>query len=66
VAIHGTERDAERRHNMIKTDIMSMGMRIEQIEARINSLNQRLDELGQPGLLDERFGIWPRLDGLDA
>ena len=58
--MHGTERDAQRRRDYVNSEIIAMNERIRAIEDRINAVNRRLDELGQPDLVDERFGIWPR------
>lgn len=61
MATHGTERDGQRRHDLIKTDLMFLGTRIQEVEDQISAMNRRLDELSEAtSVTDRRFGIWGR------
>ena len=43
MATHGTERDAQRRYDFIRTELMTQGERILDIEQRLRDLQRSLD-----------------------
>lgn len=65
MATHGAEREAQRRADYLRSEVMSVGERLREVESRLNETLRRLDAAEaavlHPGVLvDPRFGIWPR------
>lgn len=45
MAVHGTERQAQRDRDYIHTELMDVGMRISAAEERLRAVSQRLAEM---------------------
>jgi len=63
MAIHGQDREAQRRRDYQMSELMAQGERLRDVEDRLKGVLRRLDELeaslvSQPSWTDERFGIW--------
>lgn len=65
MATHGADREAQRRADYLRSEVMAVGERLRDVESRLADTLRRLDAAEQAALnpavlIDPRFGIWPR------